>query len=225
MSSKLNSEFNYRYQVQGETIWEKIKTLKGFLVGRKRAAVLEEVQLLKTRALVSKIAHLKATGGLEHEILEFEAELLEVRSFEADQQECWVLNLEEIETLERLLVEAFVLAEPSRIEGYTDEQMFEANAANEFAVWVLKEIQAEIIAHGHPSAAKIRNAMSNPTSWSALLSSGMITLPESVALITEDTINHLQVDSAIASDILILKQADPQIPVELHPKQDETVIN
>jgi len=45
MASNLNSEFNYRYQVIGSTPWEKIKTLQGFLVGRKRAAVLEESNL------------------------------------------------------------------------------------------------------------------------------------------------------------------------------------
>ena len=37
--SKLNSEFNYRYQVIGETVWAKIQTLHGFLDGRLRAAV------------------------------------------------------------------------------------------------------------------------------------------------------------------------------------------
>ena len=41
MASKLNTEFNYRYQVIGDTPWEKIKTLKGFLEGRIRAAALE----------------------------------------------------------------------------------------------------------------------------------------------------------------------------------------
>ena len=45
MATKLNAEFNERYLVQGETIWEKIKTLKGFLEGRIRAAVLEEVSI------------------------------------------------------------------------------------------------------------------------------------------------------------------------------------
>ena len=33
MASKLNTEFNYRYQVIGDTAWERIKTLKGFLEG------------------------------------------------------------------------------------------------------------------------------------------------------------------------------------------------
>ena len=47
MASKLNTEFNYRYQVIGDTPWEKIKTLKDYLEGRVRAAVLEEVGSLK----------------------------------------------------------------------------------------------------------------------------------------------------------------------------------
>ena len=47
MSSKLNSEFNYRYQVIGETPWEKIFQLQNFLEGRVRAAALEEVSELK----------------------------------------------------------------------------------------------------------------------------------------------------------------------------------
>jgi hypothetical protein len=174
MATKFNSEFNYRYQVQGETIWEKIKTLKGFLVGRKRAAVLEEVSLMKIRAKVSKIVYLKSNGGLEHEILELEAELIEIKSFEADQQECFDLNRDEIKMLERLLEEAFVIAEPSRIPGYTDEQMFEANAANEFTAMIGREIYAEILANGRPSAAKISNAMSNPITWNALQAAGLL---------------------------------------------------
>ena len=46
MTSNLNSEFNYHYQVIGSTPWEKLKTLKGFLVGRKRAAVLEQTDII-----------------------------------------------------------------------------------------------------------------------------------------------------------------------------------
>ena len=57
MASKFNSEFNYRYQVIGDTPWEKIKTLQGFLEGRIRAAALEEVSLLKDKAKIAKLKH------------------------------------------------------------------------------------------------------------------------------------------------------------------------
>ena len=58
MPSKLNSEFNYRTQVIGETVWEKIKTLLGFLEGRHRAKALEEVGAKKFAAKKAKMTTL-----------------------------------------------------------------------------------------------------------------------------------------------------------------------
>jgi hypothetical protein len=183
MASKLNTEFNYRYQVIGETTWERIKTLKGFLEGRVRAAVLEEVGALKDQAKIAKLKYLENGGqGLEHEILELKAEILEGESHQAAAQEAFELNKKEIEILNKLLKELYVIAEPTRIKGYSDEEMFEANAANEFTVAIGKEIQAEMIANGRPSPAKIRNAMSNPYTWNALKEIKMI--PKDARLLT-----------------------------------------
>ncbi len=182
MPSKLNSEFNYRYQVIGETPWEKIKTLKGFLEGRIRAAVCEEVSNLKYRAKLSELEMLKENNAKEHLILNLQADILEMGIINQQMKEGYELNRQEIEILQKLLAELYEIAEPTRIPGYTDEQMFEANAANEFTVSIGKEIHAEIIANGRPSAAKIRNAMSNPHTWAALKSIGL--LPKEVPLLT-----------------------------------------
>jgi hypothetical protein len=175
MASKFNSEFNYRYQVIGDTPWEKIKTLQGFLEGRVRAAALEEVGDLKNQAKVSKLKHLQNGGnGLEHEILELKAEILEAVSHEATAKEAFELNRKEIKILKKLLEELYVIAEPTRIAGYSDEEMWEANQANEFTVSIGREIQAEMIANGRPSPAKLKNAMSNPHTWNALKQIGLI---------------------------------------------------
>ena len=183
MAQKFNTEFNYRYQVIGNTPWEKIKTLKGFLEGRIRALALEEVGKLKYQAKVSKLNYLKNGGeGLEHEILELKAEILEAESHFGTLEEAYELTRDEIKILKKLLKELYAMAEPTRIEGHTDEQMFEANAANEFTVAIGKEIQAEMIANGRPSPAKIRNAMSNPYTWNALKEIGMI--PKDSKLLT-----------------------------------------
>jgi hypothetical protein len=184
MASKFNTEFNYRYQVIGNTPWEKIKTLQGFLEGRLRAAE------------IAKLKHLKKTG-LEHEVLELEAELLEEESFKQTEEECFKLNLDEIEILNKLLKELYVIAEPTRIKGYTDEEMYEANAANEFTVNIGREIQAEMIANGRPSAAKLRNAMSNPYTWNALKSVGLI--PKETKML-EGNIDPLQITLKVAED-------------------------
>ena len=175
MAQKFNTEFNYRYQVIGNTPWERIKTLKGFLEGRIRAQALEEVDKLKFQAKLSKLKHLQNSGkGLEHEILELKAEIIEAESHHVTLKEAFELTKDEIKILKKLLKELYVLAEPTRIKGYTDEQMFEANAANEFTVDIGREIQAEMIANGRPSAAKLRNAMSNPHTWNALKQIGLI---------------------------------------------------
>ena len=175
MAQKFNTEFNYRYQVIGDTPWERIKTLKGFLEGRIRAQALEEVAKLKFQAKRSKLNYLKNGGkGLEHEILELTAEVMEAESHQGSLKEAFELTKDEIKILKKLIKELYVLAEPTRIKGYTDEEMFEANAANEFTVNIGREIQAEMIANGRPSPAKLRNAMSNPHTWSALKQIGLI---------------------------------------------------
>jgi hypothetical protein len=196
MAAKFNTEFNYRYQVIGNTPWEKIKTLQGFLEGRVRAAALEEVGKLKRQAKIAKLKHLKKTG-LEHEVLELEAELLEEESFKQTEEECFKLNLDEIEILNKLLKELYVIAEPTRIKGYTDEEMYEANAANEFTVNIGRELQAEMIANGRPSPAKLRNAMSNPYTWNALKSVGLI--PKETKML-EGNIDPLQITLKVAED-------------------------
>ena len=202
MAQKFNTEFNYRYQVIGDTPWERIKTLKGFLEGRIRALALEEVDKLKFQAKVSKLKHLQNSGnGLEHEILELKAEIIEAESHQGSLEEAFELTKDEIKILKKLLKELYDIAEPTRIKGYTDEQMFEANAANEFTVDIGREIQAEMIANGRPSAAKLRNAMSNPHTWNALKQVGLI--PKQTKIL-EGNVN-------------------PQLKIELKGVEDEDI--
>jgi len=189
MPSKLNSEFNYRYQVIGETPWEKIKTLKGFLEGRKRAACLEEVAAKKRLAKEMELENCIKNNALPHVILNLEAELLESKSFDEGQTEAWELNRQEIKFLENYIKELYEIAEPTRIPGYSDEDMFEANAAYEFTVMIGKEIQAEIIANGRPSPAKLRNAMSNPYTFESLKKVGLI--PKEAILLDGNAENPL----------------------------------
>ena len=144
MAVKLNTEFNYRYQVIGDTPWEKIKTLNGFLEGRIRASVLEKVSELKYQSKLAKLKRLENESGLEEDILELKADIMETESELQTAYEAYRLNETEIKIINKLLKELYVIAEPTRIKGYTDEEMFEANAANEFTVNIGREIQAEI---------------------------------------------------------------------------------
>lgn len=177
--SKLNSEFNYRYQVIGETVWAKIQTLYGFLNGRLQAASMEQISNLKYQAKKSELEYLKANNGLEHVILNLQADILEIEAFKEDEKNNFKLNQDEIATLRKLIDECYAIAEPTRCKHpdgtpYTDEEMYEVNAANEFTTVIGREIQAEILANGRPSPAKLLNAMSNPHTFSALKMIGLI---------------------------------------------------
>jgi len=174
MPSKFNSEFNYKYQVMGCTPWEKIKILKGFLEGRIQAAALEEVGHLGHKALLAEMAYLKTTGAPEHEQLQLQVKILETEAGRVIVDEAYELNRQEIETLNKLLAECYEMAEPTRIEGYSDEEMFEVNASHEFAVLTMREMQSEIVANGRPSPATVLHAMNNPHVLTAVLQSGLL---------------------------------------------------
>ena len=179
MSSKLNSEFNYRYQVIGETPWEKLHQLKNFHQGRVRADKLEEVSHIKYKAKLMELQTLKDSNALPHVILNMQAEIMEIESFQQTEKESFDLNRHEIVILEKLIKELYEIVEPTRLRHedgtlYSDDEMWEVNAANEFTVTIGKEIQAEILAIGRPSPAKLRNAMSNPYTFRALQQVGLI---------------------------------------------------
>ena len=199
MASNLNSEFNYKYQVIGSTPWEKLKTLQGFLVGRKRAAVLEKCAELKYKAKLKEYKHLLTVPALDHILLNLEAEILELESHLDDQKHAFELNRNEIKVLEKLIAELYEICEPTRIEGYTDDQMFEANANLEFTVTVGRELQSEIIAYGRPSSAKLLNAMSNPQTLQMLTSVGLV--PQGTTLLQAgSTEDFLKLAAGVSSD-------------------------
>ena len=214
MASNLNSEFNYRYQVIGNTPWEKLKTLQGFLVGRKRAAVLEEVADLKYQAKLEELKHLKTVPALPHIMLNLQAEIIELESHLDDQKHAFELNRKEIEILEKLINEIYTEVEPTRLKHedgtlYTDDEMFEANANYEFTVMVGREIQSEIIANGRPSPAKLLNAMSNPQTLEALMQVGLV--PQGTVLLEQkDIMLELPNQSAPSNTVQELVDATPK---------------
>ncbi len=207
MASKLNTEFNYRYQVIGETIREKIKTLKGFLVWRYRAKDLEKINNIKTESKKEQVKYIrKYEPEKEYKAMELEAEIMEIESSAQDAYEAYRLNEEEIKTLEKLLKEAYEIAEPTRLKHkdwspYSDEEMFEANAANEFTAMIGKDIYAEILANGRPSPAKLRNAMSNPMTWNTL---------KKLKLIPEDSLKLEYNDNK--KELLFIENEDLETP-------------
>jgi len=212
MASNLNSEFNYRYQVIGDTPWEKLKQLQNFLEGRKRAEALEEVADLKRRAKFSELQSLKDNNALPHLIMNCQAEIIEMESVQEDQKHNFELNKKELKILRKLIDEIYLIVEPTRLKHedgtpYSDDEMFEENAANEFTVMIGREIQAEIIANGRPSPAKLKNAMSNPHTFHALQQIGLIP-PEAVLL--EGNADPLKIELRASPSMIPLMNQEQQ---------------
>jgi hypothetical protein len=188
MASNLNSEFNYRYQVIGSTPWEKLKQLQNFLAGRKSAAATEKAAELKFQAKLAELEHLKQVPALPHVIMNLQVEIMEIEAHLENQDHAFRLNRTEIGILEKLINEIYVEVEPTRLKHedgtpYSDDEMFEANANLEFTVMIGREIQAEIIANGKPSPAKLLNAMSNPQTLEMLKQVGLV--PQETVLLTQ----------------------------------------
>jgi hypothetical protein len=74
-----------------------------------------------------------------------------------------------------------------------------------------KEIQAEMIANGRPSAAKIGNAMSNPHTWNALKSIGLV--PQGTKILQGNTDPMLKI---------ALTEVEDKIP-QIGEKKDEII--
>ena len=201
MPSKLNSEFNYKYQVMGCTPWERIKILNGFLEGRVRAVALEEVAHLTHDALLAEMAFLKKNDAPEHEQMRLQATIVESISQMVVVDEAYELNRQEIEILNKLIAECYEIAEPTRIEGFSDEEMFEANAAHEFTVLTMRELQSEIVANGRPNPATVLHCMDNPLTMAAALKSGLLPL-ESIPLLTANPPVLIAQEMAAALDYI-----------------------
>ena len=224
MPSKFNSEFNYKYQVMGCTPWERIKILKGFLEGRIRAVALEEVSHLQHDALLAEMAFLKTTGAPEHEQMRLQAKVVESVSHMVIIDEAYELIRQEIEILNRLLAECYEMAEPTRIEGYSDEEMFEVNASHEFAVLTMREMQSEIVANGRPSPATVLHAMNNPHVLTAILQSGLLPA-DAIPLLTGNAPIFAVAEMAAiktSKEMLMLVDTD-EVTIVDAPEEEEVV--
>ena len=209
----------------GCTPWERIKILKGFLEGRIRAVALEEVSHLQHDALLAEMAFLKTTGAPEHEQMRLQAKVVESVSHMVIIDEAYELNRQEIEILNRLLAECYELAEPTRIEGYSDEEMYEVNAAHEFAVLTMREMQSEIVANGRPSPATVLHAMNNPHVLTAILQSGLLPA-DAIPLLTGNAplfaVEEMAAIKTSQKEMLMLVDTE-EVTITDAPEEEEVV--
>jgi hypothetical protein len=164
--ARLNSTFNYKYQVEGETIWGRLNILDGFIEGRKRALALREKNKLETEALGEELEDSK-TNKPSWEYKRLLAKKVEWDSVQEQLNKDFELAEIELKELKELYKNLELQAESTRLthtDGtpYTNYEMYEANAEFEFVAGLTKEVQAQILVSGRPSVATVRNLLRCP---------------------------------------------------------------
>ena len=141
-----NSNFQIEAWIAGKahTAWEKYRLLCNQLENRQMALAQVEAAAIRQKAQVAKLNHLK-TIGIEWEVLEVEANLLEAASNREVGDRCIESARQEVEFIKSLIAQLEPQLEATRVNGYTDQQMFQHNQSDEWAAELLHRAENHYI--------------------------------------------------------------------------------
>lgn len=140
--SRLNRNASYIHVVDGETVWERLRVIRCFLVERRQALAVTELSIERQEAMDKSSFEYR-------EALIMRPQLLDLT------QEC----REEIKFLENFEARLAEEAEKTRIPGKSDDEMYEANFFEEMRVRLVKDAQSEMFAHGSITAQTMKSLL------------------------------------------------------------------
>lgn len=129
--SQLNHNSAYVYSVDGNTVWERLRVIRGFLTDRKKALALAEISLEEIEEQI-----LSATDKYDRKKLELEL---------PDLKDNIQYAKEEVDFLVAMEADLAAKAEVTRIEGKTDREMYEINHFFEHEVRLANKAKSEIL--------------------------------------------------------------------------------
>lgn len=139
--SRMNRNASYIYVVDGETVWERLRVIRGFLEERKIVYAVNKL---------GQEAH-----NVDKTSREYKEALIRKPQHDKLMQEC----LEEIAFLEDFESKLALEAESTRIPGKSDDEMYELNFFTEMKLRLVKDAQAELISVGHISPAVMKSLL------------------------------------------------------------------
>ena len=154
--SRVNHNANYIYDVDGETVWEKLRVIRGLLDDRKRAY---------------QFALLESENTYEVDSKEYKKFLIN-KDFHADLLQDCVNEIKFLETFESFLTDE---AEKTRIPGKTDDEMYEINFFHEMEVRLVRKAQAQIMTRGALDEELMLRLMKNKPALNLCIEQGLIT--------------------------------------------------
>ena len=159
--ARVNHNVNYMYDVDGETVWEKLRVIRGMLDDRRRA---HAIGLLTKEQAEKKFEN-------DKESFEYKKWLVERDFNDSLLQDC----ANEIKFLEAF--ESFLAAEAekTRIPGKTDDEMYEINYFHEMEVRLVRRAQAQIMTAGVLNEELTLRLMKNRNALDLCIQQGLLT--------------------------------------------------
>lgn len=159
--SQVNRNAAYLFDVDGNTVWERLRVIRGFLDDRKRALARATLELEHSE----KEAKSNGEDSFEYKMFliekPFSLDLI-------DDCEREVAFLSEVE--HQLSTEA----EKTRIPGKSDKDMYELNFFEEHTNRLVTDAQAEIVANGRLSTNTVKMLFRNKAAMTRTLELGIL---------------------------------------------------
>ena len=159
--AQMNHNVNYLTSIDGITVWERLRVIRNFIQDRTLALAMAEMQEEKN------------DEKLEDSALD-KYERREIELYRPQSIQLIKDAKAEIEFLVKLEKELTVRAEETRIEGKSDEEMYEINYFEELVQINLLQVQSEMMAHGHISAETMKILIKNPFAMNRVIELGFL---------------------------------------------------
>lgn len=193
--SQVNHNYSYVFEIDGYTVWERLRNLRNFKSDREKALALAELSLeqfaVKEKRALKKIERLKETLALyladgavcsEEDIedvtiavedaeFEYRKNCIEFQGHDELTQDCRD-ELEFINLFESRLAEE---AEKTRVPGKTDREMYEINFPFEARTRNFSRAALEAMTTGRASPESLNNARRDPVFAQMLIEANLLT--------------------------------------------------
>lgn len=157
--SQVNHNYSYITEVDGLTVWERLRVIRNFIKDRRKALQLARLGKLK------RIESYKTMTPLEIEEAEIMAE---------DEDDLIQDCVDELDFLTKFEARLAVEAEKERIEGKSDREMYELNYPKEAIARLALEVQASVLTIGNVSHNIMQRILRNPDAAQQLVAMGLM---------------------------------------------------
>lgn len=149
MASQTNHNAAYIYTVDGVTVWERLRVIRCFIEQISQSVEMSEIDMEETDYKLSQLSD-STEDSFERRRILVSRKVSEDALKKAKDELNFLYDLEE-KLMEK--------AEESRIEGKTDDEMYEINFFHEHAMRLVRKAHAEFISTGRLTTETIEKAV------------------------------------------------------------------